>query len=280
MNFQVPDEKKTRKDVIDQEDLHLTENMLKIKHKIVIMSGKGGVGKSTISANLAVAFANANRKVGILDCDIHGPSIPSLLGIKDKRPEMINQRIIPVKGPLDINVVSIDFFLPDISSPVIWRGPLKMRAIKQFLTDVAWEELDYLIIDLPPGTGDEPLSIMQFIDDLDGIIMITIPSNISQHVVRKAINMVRSMDTPIIGIIENMSGFLCPNCNKIYEIYGKGGGELLSEEFNINFLGKIPIDPLIAEYSDLGKSFLLEKTSTNCSKAMNSIIEMIIAIIE
>jgi len=284
MDYQVPQRSsspdETVKKAVDQESLQLSENLLKIKHKIVIMSGKGGVGKSTISANLAVALANRKQKVGILDSDIHGPSIPSLLGVKDKRPELVNERIVPVNGPLDLKIISIDFFLPDNTSPVIWRGPLKMRALKQFLSDIEWPVLDYLIVDLPPGTGDEPLSIMQLIPDLDGIIMITIPSDVSQHVVRKAINMTKQMDVPIIGLIENMSGFVCPTCNTYYDMLGSGGGESLAKEYSIPFLGKIPIDPIIAKNADSGKSFLFEKSNNNCIKAMNDIIDKILEIVD
>ncbi|MFW9930501.1 MAG: Mrp/NBP35 family ATP-binding protein [Candidatus Thorarchaeota archaeon] len=284
MNYQDSKNMKDSKNQVniplDQENIQLAEKLMKIKHKIVIMSGKGGVGKSTISANLAISLASRNRKVGILDSDIHGPCIPSLLGVKNKRPEVSNNKIVPVSGPFNLKVVSIDFFLPDLSSPVIWRGPLKMRAIKQFLSDVEWETLDYLIVDLPPGTGDEPLSIMQLINDLDGIIMVTVPTDISQHVVRKAINMVKQFNIPIIGIIENMSGFFCPKCHEIYNILGAGGGESLAEEYKIPFLGKIPIDPLIAKSSDSGKSFLLENEDNICSKAFDLIINKIIEIVE
>lgn len=284
MNYQVPNRgtppANKVKYSVDQEAELLSENLLKIKHKIVVMSGKGGVGKSTISANLAVALANRKQKVGILDSDIHGPSIPSLLGVKDKRPEVVNERVVPVDGPLNLKIISIDFFLPDNTSPVIWRGPLKMRALKQFLSDIEWPVLDYLIVDLPPGTGDEPLSIMQLIPDLDGIIMITIPSDVSQHVVRKAINMTKQMDVPIIGLIENMSGFVCPNCNTYYDMLGSGGVESLAKEYSIKFLGKIPIDPIIAKNADSGKSFLLENSNNNSSKAMNDIIDKILETVE
>ena len=284
MNYQISksgkNPPKKSNNSLDPSEIQLLENMQKIRHKIVVMSGKGGVGKSTVSANLAISFAKKNKKVGILDADIHGPSIPSLLGVKHANPKIVNQKIQPVFNSLDIRVVSIDFFLPDLGSPVIWRGPLKMRALKQFLSDVEWDELDYLIVDLPPGTGDEPLSILQLIKDLDGVIMITIPSDLSQHVVTKAINMVNELKVPIIGLIENMSGFVCPKCKTSFDILGKNGGEVLAEEYHINFLGKIPLDPLISENADLGKSILVENQESISSKAINLIIDRIIKIIE
>ena len=189
--------------------------MRKIKHKIAVISGKGGVGKSTVTANLAIAFATHGyvNSVGILDADITGPCIPKILGIKGQKLRAGPPGIFPALGPLGIRVVSMDFLLPKEESAVIWRGPLKMRAIQQFLSDIVWGELDFLFIDLPPGTGDEPLSVMQLLPDMDGVVIATIPSEVSQMVVKKAVTFARQLNIPIIGILENMSlGVLMPEC--------------------------------------------------------------------
>ncbi|MHA1263296.1 MAG: Mrp/NBP35 family ATP-binding protein, partial [Candidatus Freyarchaeota archaeon] len=223
------------------------EKMARVKHKIMIMSGKGGVGKSTITANLAAVLAKRGYRVGILDSDIHGPSIPKILGIQEKHPQKAETGITPVTTKHGVKVISMDLFLSSSEDPLIWRGPLKMKAIRQLLSDVDWGELDYLLVDLPPGTGDEPINIAQLMPEMDGALIITAPSDLSQHVVRKAVTMAQRMRIPIIGIIENMSGFVCPHCGEKHSLLGSGGGEQISKEMNIRLLGKIPIDPKIAE---------------------------------
>ena len=188
------------------------QRMSKVHHKIAVISGKGGVGKSVVTVNLAVSFALNGRegRIGILDADIHGPCVPKIIGLKGQRLQVGPPGIFPAFGPLGIKVVSMDFLLPEQETPVIWRGPLKYQAIRQFLSDIVWGELDYLFIDLPPGTGDESLSVMQLLPEMDGVVIVTIPSEVSQDVVRKAVSFARQLRTPIIGIIENMSGFICP----------------------------------------------------------------------
>jgi ATP-binding protein involved in chromosome partitioning len=206
-----------------QEEQDLKARMGKIKHKIAVISGKGGVGKSTVTVNLAVAFAQKGHRVGILDADIHGPSVPRLLGLDGKQVKATPAGAFPVEGPLGMKVMSIDFFLAQ-QAPTIWRGPLKMRAIRQFLVDIVWGELDFLFIDLPPGTGDEPLSIAQLLPELDGVVIVTMPTQLSSNIVKKAITFAETLHMPTIGVVENMSGFVCPHCGIKTEIFGSGGG--------------------------------------------------------
>ena len=200
------------------DETKVTENLKKIKHKLLILSGKGGVGKSTVSANLAVALSNNGYRVGILDIDIHGPSIPKMLGIEDKKPLSSQHGFNPVIYSPNLKVMSMGFLLQNKDSPVIWRGPMKMTAIKQLIGDFNWGNLDFLIVDIPPGTGDEPLSITQIIPNCDGAIIVTTPQDVALVSVRKSINFVKKMQIPIIGIIENMSGFTCPSCGKTFAL--------------------------------------------------------------
>jgi len=260
------------------EEQKLKLQLSRIKHKIAIISGKGGVGKSTVTANLAMAFAmqGHKNKVGILDADIHGPCIPKMLGLKGKTlvggPGGL---LFPVTANLGIKVVSMDFLLPNDEAPVVWRGPLKMRAIQQFLSDVSWGELDYLFIDLPPGTGDEPLSVAHLIPDLDGVVIVTMPSEVSQAVVKKAISFARQIGVPIIGVVENMSGFVCPDCGAHLDIFKKGGGKKISEDLSVPYLGSIPIDPNICNDSDNGLTFVAGNKNTAANKAFQDIIKKI-----
>ncbi|MEX2724425.1 MAG: Mrp/NBP35 family ATP-binding protein [Candidatus Freyarchaeota archaeon] len=256
------------------------EKMANVKHKIIIMSGKGGVGKSVVTANLATALALKDKKVGILDSDIHGPSIPKILGIRGKKPKATETGVKPVTTPQGVKVISMDLLVAESEKPLIWRGPLKMKAIRQLLSEVDWEELDYLLVDLPPGTGDEPLNIMQLIPEMDGAIIITAPSDLSQYIVRKAVSMARKMNIPIIGIIENMSGFICPKCGEKYEILGAGGGKKISQEMNLNLLGQIPIDPKITENTDHGTPFIVENPESQTAKTFNEIVQKIQKIVE
>jgi len=253
----------------------ITNSLDKIKHKIVVLSGKGGVGKSTVSANLALSLAEKGYEVGLLDSDIHGPSIPKMLGLEDKKPEPSEAGITPVIALPKLKVMSMGFLIHDKDAPVIWRGPMKMGAIKQLLGDVNWGYLDYLIIDLPPGTGDEPLSIAQLIPDNDGAVIVTTPQDIALLSVRKSINFVKKMNMPVIGIVENMSGFKCPHCNKDIDLFKTGGGLKASKDFNVPFLGKIPIDPQIVETGDSGKTFMAKNKNLNTAKSFKKIVENI-----
>lgn len=270
-----------KKQMYEQEQ-QLKIRMSKIKHKIAVISGKGGVGKSTVTVNLAIALAmrGLNGRVGVLDADIHGPCVPKMLGMKGQRISVGPPGAFPVIGPLGIKVVSMDFLLQSDESPVIWRGPLKMAAIKQFLSEMVWGDLALLLIDLPPGTGDEPLSVMQLIPEMDGVVIVTAPSEVSQDVVKKAVTFSRQLNIPIIGIIENMSGFVCPNCGSEINIFGSGGGRKIAEHFNINFLGRIPIDPEICEDSDRGAPFVAEHTNSPATKAFMDIVREILSFLK
>ena len=263
LNKQVYDESKIK------------NNLNKIKHKILILSGKGGVGKSTVTSNLAVSLSQKKYQVGILDSDFHGPSIPKILGLEDKRPEPTENGIKPILYGSNLKIMSMGFLISNKDAPVIWRGPLKMTAIKQLVGDVEWGNLDYLLIDLPPGTGDEPLSIAQIIPNCDGAIIVTTPQDVALNSVRKSIQFVKQMGMPIIGIIENMSGFTCPHCGKEIDIFKKGGGLKAAKDFDISFLGKIPIDPLIVESGDSGIPFVGNEKDSESSKAFDDIVKNI-----
>jgi len=271
----------TRVDVVqkayEEEKQRLKTRMSKIKHKIAVISGKGGVGKSTITVNLAMAFAKHGYpyEIGILDADITGPCVPKLIGLHGQRLQTGPPGVFPATGPLGIKVVSMDFLLPSDDSPVIWRGPLKMKAISQFLSDIVWGELEFLFIDLPPGTGDEPLSIMQLIPEMDGVVIVTIPSEVSQIVVKKAVTFSRKLNIPVIGIIENMSGFVCPKCGTKVNIFKAGGGQKIAEDLAVPFLGSIPIDPDICQDSDDGMPFIINRSQSHSAEAFRNIVKKI-----
>jgi len=270
-----------RKQMLEQQQ-KLRDRMSKIRHKIAVISGKGGVGKSTVTVNIAVAFAMHGHVnyVGILDADVHGPSVPKILGLAGQRLQVGPPGVFPVLGSLGIKVVSMDFLLPDENAPVIWRGPLKMTAIRQFLSDIVWGDLDVLFIDLPPGTGDEPLSVAQLLPEMDGVIIVTIPSEVSQIVVKKAVTFARRLGMPIVGVIENMSGFVCPHCGAKVDIFQSGGGKKIAEELEIPFLGSIPIDQKISEASDKGTPFIIEHADSAASKAFMEIVQKVEAFLK
>jgi len=254
--------------------------MQKIKRKILVMSNKGGVGKSTVSVNLAVGLAKKNFKVGLLDIDIHGPNIPKMLRLEGQVLVGSEGKIQPVPFFTNLKVVSMGFLLEDKESPVIWRGPIKMGAIKQFLQEVKWGKLDYLIIDSPPGTGDEPLSIAQLIKGLDGVIIVTTPQEIALLDSRKAINFAKKLKIPILGVVENMSGFVCPHCGKRTDLFKTGGGEKAAEQMGVRFLGKIPLEPEIVMSGDEGKPSIIDQLETPASKTFMEIIDKIIKVLK
>jgi len=261
----------------DEKADQIKQRMGKIKHKIAIISGKGGVGKSLVTANLAIGLARNGRKgkVAILDADLTGPCIPKMMGLKGRRLNSGPAGILPSIGPEDIRVVSMDFLLPSDDAPVIWRGPIKMGAIRQFLEEVAWGNMDYLLVDLPPGTGDESLSILQLLPEMDGVVIVTIPSEVSQAVVKKAVTFARKMNVPILGIVENMSGMVCPHCGEVVEVFSKGGGARVSNEMGVELLGSIPLDPQVAADSDEGVSFIVGHPDSPASEEFMKIIRKI-----
>ncbi|UXM85321.1 Mrp/NBP35 family ATP-binding protein [Methanococcus aeolicus] len=266
------------KKAMEMQNAKIKENMGKIKHKIAILSGKGGVGKSTVTINLAAALSAMGKKVGVLDGDIHGPNVPKMLGVEHMQPIGNENGIYPITSPDDIKVISISYFLPDSKTPVIWRGPKISGAIRQFLSDVVWGELDYLLIDTPPGTGDIQLTILQSIPDIDGVITVTTPEDVAVLDASKSITMANTMNIPIIGVIENMGGFVCPHCDKVVDIFGKGGGEKAAKELDVNFLGRIPLDVKAREASDKG----VPMVSMDCtaSEEFKKIVEKIVEKVE
>lgn len=249
---------KTKQEKEQEAAQQLKENLDLIAHKIVVLSGKGGVGKSTVAVNLAATLASQGSKVGLLDVDIHGPSIPTLLHLEGKRLTGDgNDKLYPIEYNENLKVISIGFLLQKTDDAVIWRGPLKFSAIRQFLKDVTWGRLDYLIIDSPPGTGDEPLSVCQLIEGADGAVIVTTPQDLALADVRKSISFCRSLNMPIIGVIENMSGFTCPHCGETVNIFSKGGGEKMAADMDVRFIGSIPIDTKISDNGDTGTPFSL-----------------------
>jgi ATP-binding protein involved in chromosome partitioning len=266
-----------KREELEEQEKRLRERMSRVKHKVAVISGKGGVGKTVVTVNLAVAFAKKCNpgKVGILDADIHGPCVPRMLGMKGDILRVSPLGVFPATGPLGIKVVSIDFLLPDQETPVIWRGPLKMSAIRQFLSDITWGELDLLLIDLPPGTGDEALSVMQLLPEMDGVIIVTIPSEVSKDVVRKAVMFAKELNVPVIGVIENMSGLICPNCGTRIDVFKAGGGEEMAREMGVDFLGRIPLDPRICEASDEGVPFIMSQEDSPTTKSFAEIADKI-----
>ncbi len=260
---------------IEQEKIK--ENMKKIFHKFLIISGKGGVGKTTVATNLAFSLALQDKKVGLLDIDIHGPNIAKMVGAEGKKLAVLpDGKIEPIFVPPGVRVVSISPLLKNADTPVIWRGPLKMKLITQFLSDVEWGNLDYLIIDSPPGTGDEPLSIAQLIPDLTGAIIVTTPQEVALLDSRKAVNFARAVNIPIIGIIENMSGLTCPYCGREIQLFKKGGGEKAAKELNVPFLGRLPLDPHIVISGDEGKPFVMNRGKNFGLEYMDKIINAIL----
>ncbi|MBE0602566.1 MAG: Mrp/NBP35 family ATP-binding protein [Deltaproteobacteria bacterium] len=258
-----------------QERQQLQSRLCRIKHKIVVMSGKGGVGKSTVAVNLAASLMLSGKRVGLMDVDIHGPSIPTMLGLENQSPlPAANGSVTPILMG-EMKVMSIGFFLRNQDDAVIWRGPMKNTAIKQFLKDVEWGDLDYLIIDSPPGTGDEPLSVVQIMGagNLDGAVIVTTPQKVAAVDVRKSISFCRIIQLPVLGVVENMSGFACPNCGTVTSILRSGGGKKIAEDMKVPFLGAIPMDPKIAEAADGGEAFVQHYAESPTAKIMREIVK-------
>jgi ATP-binding protein involved in chromosome partitioning len=244
---------KERARILEQRKKRLVQRMEQVKHKLIVLSGKGGVGKSTVAALIASTLAARGNRVGLLDTDIHGPSIPKLLGIEDRRISIAGDSVVPVSVSERLRVMSIAFLLRAKSDAVIWRGPLKMGMIEEFLANVEWGELDYLIIDSPPGTGDEPLSVCQLVPGLDGAIVVATPQDVALADVEKSIVFCGQVRTRVIGVVENMSGFVCPHCGKDVDIFKAGGAEKLASQMGVPFLGRIPMVPDVVRACDEGR---------------------------
>ncbi|TQS80416.1 MAG: ATP-binding protein [Methanomassiliicoccales archaeon Mx-03] len=259
-----------------QEETKLQDTLSQIKHIIIVMSGKGGVGKSTVSSNLAAMLSMQGYQTGIMDVDITGPNIPKMFGVEDEKLHVLDEKLIPVTVPPSMKLMSMAFLLPDKDSPVMWRGPVKMGAIKQFIEDVNWGYLDYLVVDMPPGTGDEALSIVQLMPKADGMIIVTTPQDVALLDSRKSLRFGAETRIPIIGIVENMSGFVCPHCGEITNIFKSGGGEAAARELNVQFLGKVPIEPGVVDAGDSGMPVVLKYPESASAKAFESIVDKVV----
>lgn len=258
----------------DQEQ-KLKERMAKIKHSLVVMSGKGGVGKSTVAVNLAYALSLSGKKVGILDVDIHGPNIAKMLGIENESICSSEFGIQAVKVSENLKAVSLALVGYDPDQPIIWRGPRKTAAIRQFLGEVNWGELDYLIIDSPPGTGDEPLSVCQLIPNVQGIIIVTTPQDVAILDARKSVLFANELKIPVVGIIENMSGFICPHCHTETAIFKKGGGEKAAQELKIPFLGRVPFQSEFVDFGDKGTPFVSFQEKSKSAEIFMEIVKKV-----
>ncbi|MBW1894769.1 MAG: Mrp/NBP35 family ATP-binding protein [Deltaproteobacteria bacterium] len=253
-------------------DMLARQSLKKIKNKFVVMSGKGGVGKTSVSVNLSIALANKGFKVGLMDVDIHGPDVPRMLGLEGILDINENQKLKPKRYSENLVAVSIESLMPNKDDAVIWRGPIKHSAIQQFIGDVEWGDLDYLIIDSPPGTGDEPLTVAQLIEDAQAII-VTTPQEVALADIRKSISFCRTVKMEIFGLIENMSGFECPHCGEMVDLFGMGGGEKTANTAGIPFLGRIPFDPNVVVCGDSGTSYQDKYKDTSVTTSFSKVAE-------
>jgi Mrp family chromosome partitioning ATPase len=253
-------------------------NLERIKHKIVVLSGKGGVGKSMVAANIAVGLVKAGHAVGLLDVDVHGPSTPRLLGLDAERARMQGMNLAPIIRRDGLKVMSLGFLLPDDKEAVIWRGPVKVGLIKQFVEEVEWGDLEYLVVDCPPGTGDEPLSVLQLLGPEARAVIVTTPQGLAIDDVRRSITFCERVGNPVLGVVENMSGFVCPTCGDVVDIFGSGGGNRLAAEMGVPFLGGIPLDPQIAQFGDRGEVFMDSGRDNPAAKALLAILQPVEAL--
>lgn len=253
------------------EQVRLELTMAQVRHKFMVLSGKGGVGKSSVTTNLAATLAREGFQVGVMDADIHGPNIPKMMGVEEQRLVGTKDGLVPIMTPSGVKIVSVAFLLKSKDDAIIWRGPLKHSLIKQFLGEVFWGALDYLLIDLPPGTGDEALSTAHLIKDVDGAIIVTTPQEVALLDSRKSITFCRQLRIPLIGVVENMSGFVCPHCSKEIDIFSTGGGEKAALEMGVPFLGRIPLDPGVVESTDVGVPFVITQPDSQVAQAFQQI---------
>ena len=267
----VPDQS-TKKDLFAEMDAKVKGSLKKIKNKFIVMSGKGGVGKTSTAVNLSIALANKGFDVGIMDVDLHGPDVPRMLGLRDMLDINQNKKLNPARYSKNLKAVSIESLTPSKDDAIIWRGPIKYSAIQQFIADVEWGELDFLIIDSPPGTGDEPLTIAQTIKDAKAII-VTTPQEVSLADVRKSISFCKTVKMEVFGVIENMSGFTCPHCDKMIDLFGKGGGEKTASDYGLTFLGRIPFDQNVVVCGDSGTCFLDAHVNSEVTRAFAAIAD-------
>lgn len=263
---------------VDDQERKVQERMASVKQVIVVMSGKGGVGKTSVAVNLAYALAASGKSVGLLDTDIHGPNVAKMLGIEDQAMEQFGTDMIPVMAGCGLKVVSLALLGKATDTPFIWRGPMKAAVIRQFLGDVDWGVLDYLIIDSPPGTGDEPLSVCQLLPKISKAIIVTTPQDVAILDARKSIMFSRELNIPVLGIIENMSGLICPHCRTRIELFKQGGGEKAAKDMGEIFLGSIPLDPELVVLGDNGKPFMSWEQESGAVVAFGKIVQKIEAL--
>jgi len=262
-----------------QQNLAINEALARIRHKILVMSGKGGVGKSTVSVNLALGLAKRGHRVGLMDVDIHGPDVSRMLGLdKPLGGELVDGKMPPLIYGDNLKVVSLESLLENRDDPIIWRGPLKNQAIRQFVADVAWGDLDYLVIDAPPGTGDEPMTVAHTIKDARALV-VTTPQDVALADVRKSINFCKHVKMEVLGVVENMSGFVCPHCAKPVDIFKTGGGEALAREFGVEFLGRIPVDPRVVVGGDAGTPYLSSEELNPTTQAFGAVVDKVVELL-
>lgn len=269
--------RKEREQMNQEMNEKLKQNLKNIKHKILVLSNKGGVGKSSVSVNLSCVLAEKGYQVGLLDADLHGPSVARMLGFEGKKLTGNNGQINPIQVRKNLSAISMASLIESPDTPLVWRGPLKGVAIKQFLAEVSWRKLDFLIIDSPPGTGDEPLSVCQLIPELDGGVIVTTPQEIALSDSRKCVNFLKNLNIPILGIIENMSGFRCPHCGEKIDLFMTGGGEKAARDFDVPFLGAIPIDEKIVRAADQGQPFICDNKKSETSQAFEKVVLSILS---
>ena len=255
-------------------DAMARQSLQKIKHKLMVMSGKGGVGKTSVSVNLAIALAEQGAKVGLMDVDIHGPDIPRMLGLQGLMGVSKERRMEPLRFSDNLTAVSMESLMQDKDEAVIWRGPMKHGAIRQFIGEADWGNLDYLVIDAPPGTGDEPLTVAQLIKDAQAVI-VTTPQEVALADVRKSINFCKTVKMEVCGVIENMSGYTCPHCSKTIDIFGTGGGERTALAMGLAFLGRIPFDPNMVKCADAGVSYQAQHAGSAAAVAFSDIARLV-----
>ncbi|MEW6502281.1 MAG: Mrp/NBP35 family ATP-binding protein [Thermodesulfobacteriota bacterium] len=258
---------------VAQQNVAIDQSLGRIRHKILVMSGKGGVGKSTVSVNVAIGLAKKGYKVGLMDVDLHGPDIVRMLNMHGRMEGELTRegKMPPMRYSENLKVMSLESMMENRDEPIIWRGPLKNQAIRQFIADVAWGDLDYLVIDAPPGTGDEPMTVAHTIKDAKALV-VTTPQQVALADVRKSINFCKHVKMAILGLVENMSGFICPHCDKPVEIFKTGGGEQLAKEFGLKFLGRIPVDPKVVTAGDDGTPYLSSGASGHATAAFEAML--------
>jgi Mrp family chromosome partitioning ATPase/predicted Fe-Mo cluster-binding NifX family protein len=262
----------------EQRGQAVREKMAQVRHKIIVMSGKGGVGKSTVAVSLATSLALEGRRVGLLDVDLHGPTVPQLLGLQGRQLELVGSTLFPMEVGDNLKVMSIGFLLGEADEAVVWRGPMKAVAIEQFLGEVEWGELDYLVIDSPPGTGDEPLAVCQAIGAMDGAVIVTTPQETALSNVRRSVKFCALIDIKVLGVVENMAGFVCPHCGETTHVFSKGGGANMAAKAGIPLLASIPLDPAIVEAADAGRSFIYHYSETAAAKEFAKALVPILAL--